>query len=221
MYQRSCNSAAVTFSRVSGEGKKEKWREKNCKNTFVLCRVVSKQCGQSETEFPWNKIPESLRLERPPRSWSSTVTPSSMQWFPLDLFLSPLFYLLGAGGRHNSLVFPRSSGLVCLFKKEEIVQWEKNVSPVVVVGLFLLLERIPKVLMLNKTFLQWPLLRGLDLDLKALVVIFPLPLGNENVFIWKGTSPLKFSVCPLLMAELCRIHWNIAVPVMFGARIWA
>lgn len=51
-------------------------------------------------------------------------------------------------------MFPRSSGLVCLFKKEEIVQWEKNVSPVVVVGLFLLLERIPKVLMLNKTFLQ-------------------------------------------------------------------
>lgn len=51
-------------------------------------------------------------------------------------------------------MFPRSLGLVCLFKKEEIVQWEKNVSPVVVVGLFLLLERIPKVLMLNKTFLQ-------------------------------------------------------------------
>lgn len=52
-------------------------------------------------------------------------------------------------------MFTKCWGLVSLFKKEELVQWEKNVSPVVVVvGVFLLLERIPKVLMLNKTFLQ-------------------------------------------------------------------
>lgn len=53
-------------------------------------------------------------------------------------------------------MFTKSWGLGTLFEKQEIAQWEKNVSPVVVVviGFFLLLERIPKVLMLNKTFLQ-------------------------------------------------------------------
>lgn len=51
------------------------------------------------------------------------------------------------------MVFAKSWKLVSLFKKQEIVQWEKNVSRVVVVGFFLLLEQIPKVLMLNKTFL--------------------------------------------------------------------
>lgn len=73
-----CTNPDVTLSRVSGEGKKGKWREENCKNAFVLYGALPKQCGQSETEFPWNNIPESLRLERSPRSWSSTVTPSSI-----------------------------------------------------------------------------------------------------------------------------------------------
>lgn len=62
-----CTSPAATLSHVSGEGKKGKRREENCKITFVLCRAVSKQCGQSETELPWNKILESLRLERFPK----------------------------------------------------------------------------------------------------------------------------------------------------------
>lgn len=45
-----------------------------------------------------------------------------------------------AAGRHKPLAFVKSWKLVSLLKKEGIVQWEKNVSHVVVVGLFLLLE---------------------------------------------------------------------------------
>lgn len=63
-----------------------------------------------------------------------------------------LVHLFIAVGGHDSLVLAKSWKLGSRFKKEELVQWEKNVSHVVV-GLFLLLERIPKVLMLNKTFL--------------------------------------------------------------------
>lgn len=50
-----------------------------------------------------------------------------------------LVHLFIAVGGHNWLVFAKSWKLGSWFKKEELVQWEKNVSRVVV-GLFLLLE---------------------------------------------------------------------------------
>lgn len=172
-------------------------REELQKHLFALFRAVFKQWGQSETR----EIPESLRFGEKSLQghWVQPQLHHQNSDFPFICFSPQFFTCFVLEGDTIHWCSPSPGDLYIHLKMEEIVQWEKkNLSPVVVVvGLLLLLERIPKVLMLNKTFLQWPLLQGTGFRSEGpCKVIFPLPLGNENVSIWKGNFSLGAECVP-------------------------
>ena len=82
---------------------------------------------------------------------------------------------------NKSIRFSKFSPFICwfLFPFHHLLRLQTDA----VLAYLLLAAGIPKVFMLNKTFLQRPLLCRLDLDPKALAVIFFPLLLETNAYI--------------------------------------